>query len=364
MSFTLSPNMLLRVPAVGDEQGPDYAIDINFDLLSVIDSHDHTPGKGVQITPTGMNINANLPFNGHFATQVAGTTLIAQSITPALNTIYESGVDLFFVDGVGNNIRLTQAGGVAGTPGSIAGLVPPASVTYVPGSQTFVFESNINTAANIDAGSYLFRNLSPNSTFAVTLNAPSALSNNYDLTLPTLPAQQSFMTLDQFGQMAAPWTVDNNTIKIVSNQLVVQAQNLAVSREHNWELNGNYGQLSFPLNSIDAIFLAPYNLIINSVWIFTGFPGTSGTTEFDLKVANPGGSFTSILSTTGSINSTVSTDVYTDSGSIIAPMSGVVKPVVATANILAGQALRWDLLQSMTGASLNDARIRIYWTQT
>lgn len=366
MSYTISPNMNLRIPAVGNEAGPDYAIDINFDLLSVIDSHDHTAGKGVQITPAGLNINTALAFNDNFATSVAGVTFQAQLSTPGLGTIYESGVDLYYVDGIGNNIRITQSGGVAGTPGSIGGLVSPASATYVPSSQTFVWQSNVGIAANMDAGAYLFRNLSPNSTNAITLQAPAALASNYTLTLPAIPASQKFMTLDASGNIAAPWSVDGSTIIISSNQLVVQGQNIPNSdREHNWEVNGLYGSsgLTFPSTNIDAIFLAPYNLTITSVWIYNGSAGSGGTTEYDLLKASPGGSFTTILSTTGKITSAAASVIWTDSNSVVAPQTGVTKPVVSSATMTAGQALRFDLLQSMTGTP-SDARIRIFYKQT
>lgn len=435
MSYTLSPNMLLRIPAIGDDSGPDYATNINFDLLSVLDSHDHTTGKGIQITPAGININTDLPFNNHFAINLAGLTLLAQSITPTLSTIYQSGDDLYYVDGIGNNIRITQSGGVVGTPGSITNLTPPASVNYVSGNQTFIFQSNTNTAANIDAGSYLFRNLSPNSTFAVTLLAPPALAADYSLQLPQIPLTQKFMTLDSSGILSAPWEVDNTTIKIIGNQLVAQGQSIPnSSREHNWELNGNYGALSFPQTNIDAVFFAPYNLIINSVWIYNGTVGTAGTTEYDLKVKSPGTTWSSILTTPGKITiastaialtssgttatatlaghglstgdsvtitgasqanyngtftitvissstftytmigsaaspatgspviKTPGQDVYTDSGSVVGTQVGVTKPVIATSNITAGQAIRFDLLQAQTGVAA-DARIRIYWTQ-
>lgn len=437
MSYTLSPNMSLRIPTIGDESGLNYTLDINFDLLSVLDTHDHTQGKGVQITPAAINVNTTLSLNNNFLDQIAGLTLLAQNVTPATtSTIYESGNDLYFVDGLGNNVRITQSGGIAGTPGSITNLTPPASVNYVSGSQTFVFQSNTATAANIDAGAYLFRNLSPNSTFAVTLSPPAGLSSNYDLILPMIPAQQSFMTLDTSGNMAAPWTVDNNTIKIISNQLVAQGNNIPNSaREHNWELNGTYASLTYPLLNIDAVFLAPYNVTINSVWIYSGVTGASGTTEYDLKVKSPGGAWTSILSITGKViagttgialvsSGTTATatlaghgfntgdsitvsgatqpnyngtftitvtssstftytmvgtaaspatgspvvhtpgnEIYTDSGTVVTAQVGVTKPVLAILAILAGQAIKFDMLSSMTGAA-QDARIRIYYTQT
>jgi hypothetical protein len=115
---TTSPNMNLVVPIVGSEAGPQYATDINTSL-GIIDSHNHSPGFGVQINTLGLNINSSLTFNGNFATSLAGLTLTPQSTLPIVNTIYESGVDLYYLDVVGNNVRITQAGSLAGTPGSI-----------------------------------------------------------------------------------------------------------------------------------------------------------------------------------------------------------------------------------------------------
>lgn len=353
--------MNLQIPGVGTEIGPLYAQEVN-NSLSIIDTHDHSPTKGVQITPAGININTSLSFNNNFATEIAGLTLYAQSTTPALNTIYQTGNDLYFVDGIGNNIRLTISGGVAGTPGSISNLVFPATATYIAGNSTFVFESNSNIAANLDGASILLRNISPNSNFALTIAAPDNLSIDYQLTMPLLPSVQSFVTLDAAGTLSAPWTVDNSTIKIVGNQLVAQANVLNIQKEHSWELNGNYPVLSYPLTNIDAIFLIPANIIVTSVWIYNGTAGTAGTTEFDIKVipSSGSGSATSILSTTGKILSTAASNVWTDSGSIVAAQTGIQKPVIGTSAISAGQALRFDLISSMTGTA-TDARIRIFY---
>lgn len=218
MANVISPNMSLIVPGVGSEAGPTYAQDINNDL-NILDAHTHTPGSGVQITPAALNINSALTLNSNFLNSIAGLTLTAQGSTPVNNTIYESGVDLYYVDGNGNNVRITQSGGVAGSPGSISNLTSPASASYVSSSKTFVWQSNTAIAANLDAASILLRNISPNSTFALTLSPPASLSNNYTITLPTVPASQSFMTIDNSGAIAAPVVyplvasgIANNTI--------------------------------------------------------------------------------------------------------------------------------------------------------
>lgn len=200
MSTTLSPNMNLPVPGVGTEAAPDYASDVN-NCLNIIDQHTHAPGSGTQITPAGLNINTALAFNSNFATGLAGLTLVAQASLPALNTVYESGVDLYFIDGAGNNVRLTQSGAVAGTPGSISNLVTPATASYVSGSSTFVWQSNASIAANMDFGAAILRNLSPNSTFALTLQPPT-LGSNYSITLPVLPSTTSVVTIDNSGNMS------------------------------------------------------------------------------------------------------------------------------------------------------------------
>lgn len=229
MSSTNTPNMNLIVPGVGTEPGPDYADDINASL-SIIDQHDHTTGNGVQITPAAIDINSALTLNDNFLTSAAGITFQAQLSTPALGTVYESGVDLYYVDGVGNNVRITQSGGVAGSPGSIANLVPPASASYVSGTSTFVWQSNTNIAANMDFGSAIMRNLSPNSTFALTLQPPAALGSNYTITLPSLPSSTKIMALTNSGVMSAPFTVDDSTITIISNVIQVKDQGITAAK--------------------------------------------------------------------------------------------------------------------------------------
>jgi hypothetical protein len=249
--------MNLPVPVVGGEPGPQYAQDVN-NSLGIIDQHNHSNGSGVQITPNGLNINASLPFNNNLATALAGLTLVAQASAAPINTIYESGVDLYYVDGLGNNIQITKSGSLAGTPGSIANLASPASVTYVSASQTFVFQSNTNISANLDAASILMRNISPNSTNALTLQPPAALGSNYAITLPSLPPGQQIMTLDNSGNMAAPYTVDGATVIINSNVIEVGTVQLA-----NMAAN-SVGTTQLVNNSVTNTKLAPLNYAISA----------------------------------------------------------------------------------------------------
>jgi hypothetical protein len=213
--------MNMPIPVVGEQSGPEWASDLNASL-GIVDTHNHTPGQGVQLTPDALNINGDLEMNNNSLVGTEAVTFQAGASPSSVNgSLSESGDDLYYTDGSGNQVRITQSGSVVGSPGSITSLASPASATYVSGSQTFVWESGVNTAANMDAGSVLLRNLSPNSTNALTLSPPAALASNYTVTLPPLPASQKIMTLDASGNMAAPYVVDGSTIVVSSNTIQV-----------------------------------------------------------------------------------------------------------------------------------------------
>lgn len=116
---------------------------------------------------------------------------------------------------------MTKNGGVNAGSGSIANLTSPASASYVSANQTFVWQSNTNTPANLDLASLILRNLSSGS-FGVTVSPPASLGNNFDLTLPTPPVSGSrFVSIDNSGTFGAVWNVDDVTLEISSNVLQV-----------------------------------------------------------------------------------------------------------------------------------------------
>lgn len=193
--------MSLPVPVVSVDPGPDWATNVN-NCLTIIDAHDHSAGYGVQVTPAGLNINADLSIGSNNLTNTRSLRFISQ-ITPIagvadLGCLYESGVDLYYNDANGVQIRLTQSGAVAGTPGSIANLVSPASATYVSANQTFVWQSDVLTPANLDAASIILRNLTASSK-GLTLSPPASMGADYTLTLPTLPGSTLPVSLNSSG---------------------------------------------------------------------------------------------------------------------------------------------------------------------
>lgn len=206
-----TPNMGLVQPAVGNTPSPTWAGDLNSDL-NKIDSHDHSFGSGVQVTPSGLNINTDLPFGSNSAIQLKSTRYAQQDAVLSsgadIMCAYAVGAagDLYWNDNNGNKIQITASGGVAGSPGSISNLTSPASATWVSASATFVWAASAGVAANMDAATLILRypgsypSISGN---YIALKAPTALATGFSVTFPaTLPAARSFLTLDASGNLA------------------------------------------------------------------------------------------------------------------------------------------------------------------
>lgn len=218
---TISPNMNLIVPTVGQEPGPTWANDLNASL-GILDQHNHGPGQGVQITPVGLNINADLSLNQNNLTNVntvnfknLPSTLAGSA--PNLGCAYVAGGELVYNDEAGNVVAITKTGSVNAGAGSITGLPSgTASASYSGG--TFVWQSATNTPANLDAGSIVLRNIAANSK-GLTLNPPNSMAVDYSITFPfTSTGPPSVLTIDSTGQISgASGTIDSTSADSIAN---------------------------------------------------------------------------------------------------------------------------------------------------
>lgn len=219
---TISPNMNLPVPTVSEDFGPDWANNLNA-CLSAVDTHNHTSGQGVQIPPSGLNINVALPMGNNQLTQTQAVVFQAQSSLSTLQAVYVSGVDLYYNDGSGNVVRITQSGSVSGASGTITGLPSgTASASYQSGSGTFQFQSATNTPANITGATVYIaeQTTSPN---IIGLKSPTSLAASYDLTMPAaLPASTQILQLSSSGVVTSALAVDNSTLQNSGSVLSVK----------------------------------------------------------------------------------------------------------------------------------------------
>jgi hypothetical protein len=138
--------------------------------------------------------------------------------------IYVAGVDLYYNDVNGNPVRITQSGSVAGTPGSIANLVAPASAQYSSVTKTFTWQSDVSTPAYLDAASIVLRNLVAGGN-GLTLSPPN-LASNYTLTLPQIPSVNAFLGVDTSGNIT---TIASQSAGITRSNLAAVGQSVSIA---------------------------------------------------------------------------------------------------------------------------------------
>lgn len=201
---TISPNMNLPVPTVSTDPGPDWANNV-VACLSIIDGHNHSLGEGVQIGTNGINITADFPQNNNNLTLVRSLRFNPQSAPISnptdLGCLFESGVDLYYIDGSGNLVRITQSGTVTGSTGTITGLPSGTASASFAGS-TFTFDSATNTPAQMAVGPLIIGQNILNSK-TVTISPSSSQASNYALVFPiALPSVQSTIVSDNAGNLS------------------------------------------------------------------------------------------------------------------------------------------------------------------
>ena len=115
-------NMSLNEPSVGTTAGPTWATELNANFTT-IDQHDHTSGKGVQLTPSALNINSDLEFNGNAAIELKRLTIDSSATGSGTNySVYQSGGNLYWYNGSGQAVQITNGANVKTTGGSIDGM--------------------------------------------------------------------------------------------------------------------------------------------------------------------------------------------------------------------------------------------------
>ena len=190
--------MSLIQPAVGVTVGPTWSSELNTSL-GLIDTHDHTSGKGVQITPSGLNINADLEFNQNDATELR--TLAFDSGSAATSTddtraLYHSGGDIYWRNATGTAVQITDGSAIKITAGNIGGDIgssPLAALNYSSTSNTFSHYVNTSTTpstvakllcSNVALYKYGIDASVGNNAFYVTLQYLGTSAGTNTLTFP------------------------------------------------------------------------------------------------------------------------------------------------------------------------------------
>ena len=191
---TTTTNMSLIQPAVGVTVGPTWSSELN-NSLGLIDTHDHTSGKGVQITPSGLNINADLEFNANDATElrtVAFDSSAAATTTDDSRALYHSGGDIYWRNATGTAVQITDGSAVKVGAGNIGGDIASsnAALNYSSTSNTFSHIADTTTSPNTIA-----KLLCSNVALYKYGTGGSVANNNYYVTLQYLGTSAGTNTL-------------------------------------------------------------------------------------------------------------------------------------------------------------------------
>lgn len=236
----LTPNMGLVESTVGTDTGLSWEQNLNASL-NILDGHNHSPGSGIQITPSGINLNASLPFNSNAALSIAYVGLSPQGgsvPTPIDLSLYASGGELFYQDASGNDVQITKAGSVNATSSGISSGTATASFV----SSILVVDQNVGVGAPIDAATYILRYNgsypSPSGNY-IALQAPTSLASGFAITFPnsTPVASSSFIAADTSGNLSY-LNVDNSTLTIASSTVSVGALGIQTGNIANGAVTG------------------------------------------------------------------------------------------------------------------------------
>lgn len=104
-----TPNMGLTEPTVSVTTGPQWATLLNA-LIDLIDAHDHSTGKGARVPAAGLNVNGDLAFNTHKATDLTGLVFAQVAITDNGALFAGSDGELYYRNGAGVLLQLTTGG--------------------------------------------------------------------------------------------------------------------------------------------------------------------------------------------------------------------------------------------------------------
>lgn len=123
--------MELVLATVSTTLGPEWAELIN-EAFTAVDLHDHSEGKGVPVTPSGLNINADLDFKNNRAVAVGAASLrnLASADTANLGSLQRVGPNLFWVSGAGSAVQITSGSSVNSPGTGQLSVDAPASYPY------------------------------------------------------------------------------------------------------------------------------------------------------------------------------------------------------------------------------------------
>jgi len=219
---TTTSNMNLVLPDVSITTGPQWATLLNA-AYTLIDSHDHSTGKGVAITPAGLNISSDLTFAQNNATNLRSARFYNNSTFSAgvndKSCLYVLNDDIHYIDGSGNDIQITSGGALNVS-------LTLSSLTLKDSTFTLQYFGDTTkqmkfSAASITSGQTRTYTMPDVNDTLVSLTASQTLTNKVltGNTAANLISSAGTLTLNTSGTITVPNATDTLIGKATSDTL-------------------------------------------------------------------------------------------------------------------------------------------------
>lgn len=273
--MTTTPLMSLVLPTDhGSIDTWDVILDAAFGL---VDSHDHTTGKGAQVPSAGLKINADVSWSSGGASR-AITDLLAVDFKPSSLTLMTALAGALFVNSADNelywrttsgvNVKLTAGAAlnVAAFTGGIGGDYSAVGALEIfdDSTDSYWFQQQVGASvrqyarlrsADVDIYEFKANPAAGVPTQRVRLQSPVSLAASYALTLPVgLPASTRSVSIDAVGQIASGIS-----------------QALAINNDYTISGTGNYKHGIKTISS--AVFATLMSVTAGTVNVVSGQPG-------------------------------------------------------------------------------------------
>lgn len=218
MPTSPTPNMGLILPTLSGDLG-EWDDLLNEALGERVDEHDHSSGKGVKVTPAGLNIDRPLSFAGHAALNLGAAQLApvpASSMAGVNRALWVSDADneLYYRNHAGTDVQITTGGtlnvsivgGIGGDYSTVGALLSFDDATHRYLAQQ---QGSPRPWAGIALGNLDLYEQAAGIVHRVRLQSPSALAASYALTLPSaLPASTQLLQVSSAGALTASNSID------------------------------------------------------------------------------------------------------------------------------------------------------------
>lgn len=215
----MSGPMGLAYPTQGDTE--DIWGTVLNTLLGLVENHDHSSGKGVQIPSSALAIDADVSWATHAITSMLAiefSEVATSSVTSYVDALFVNAADhnLYFRNQGGTNVQVTSGntlnvsivGGIGGDYSTVGALF-----SYDDSTRRYLAqqEGSPRPWAGLATGDIDLYQKAASIANKVTIKSPSALAASYAVTMPAaLPSAQALLQMDASGNLSASNTLASN----------------------------------------------------------------------------------------------------------------------------------------------------------